>query len=799
MLKNYFTIAWRNLWKNKTFTLLNLGGLTISLAACMMIFFWVTDELNYDTAGANADRVYRVALTLQAKGQPDKKFALTAAPLAPVLVKDFPQIEKAVRFEPYAALIRFKNEHFFADKFLFADSTFFDVFGFPMLKGDPHTALNGSNSVVITKSLAKKYFGDEEAVGKTITCNDTLLLKVTGVAADIPATSHFHFDMVCSFRVLENAHLDDVTNWWDDDYYTYILLKDPAAAPALGAKVENIMDKYNGKENRTMGFTGLHFLQPLRSIHLHSDLNDEIGSNGSIASLRIFIAIAIFLLLVACINYINLTTATSFRRAKEIGIRKVAGAEQRQLIAQFLSESVLITLMALTGAIGIALFCLPVFNRLAGTQISLGAYFSWGLFGLLIASVVILGIVAGLYPAFYLSNVRLANLFKKSPDKGGGLLSLRKALVVFQFTLSAILIVATIVAWQQLHYMQSQNLGFDKEQVVAIRLRNDAQGRAKESLKQALEKSAGVTMVTTSSTTPGKTLNNIVTLPEGVPNDQQQSMNTLVVDYDFIHTYKLSMAAGRGFSKDYGTDSSAFILNETAVREIGWGNPQNAIGKGFEWGLGKKGKIIGVVKDFHFNSLQKKVVPVVMHIMSLNSGWYGAVSVRIDTRDAQSTIRSMQAVWNRILPDNPFDYYFVNENYDLQYKTEQRLGNLSILFSLLTIFISCLGLFGLVMVAVSQRTKEIGVRKVLGASVTGITTLLSKDFLGLVAIAILIALPFSWWAMNRWLADFAYRVTLHWWVLAIAAALVVFIALATVSVQAIRAALANPVRNLRTE
>jgi putative ABC transport system permease protein len=311
MFKNYFKIAWRNLWKNKTFTLLNLGGLTISLAACLVIFFWVSEELNYDTAGANADRVYRVALTLRAKDQPDKQFAVTAAPLAPVLVKDFPEIKEAVRFETYSALIGYKNEHFFNDKFLFADSTFFDVFGFPMSKGDPHSALNGTNSVVINESVAKKYFGNEEPIGKTITCNDTILLKVTGVAKDIPVTSHFYFDIICSFRVLENAQIDNTNNWWNDNYYTYILLKDPNAAPVLSTKIKNIMDKYNGEQNKAIGFTGLHFLQPLKSIHLHSDLRAELNPNGSIATLSIFIAIAVFLLIVACINYINITTATS--------------------------------------------------------------------------------------------------------------------------------------------------------------------------------------------------------------------------------------------------------------------------------------------------------------------------------------------------------------------------------------------------------------------------------------------------------------------------------------------------------
>ncbi len=799
MFKNYFKIAWRNLFKNKTFTILNLGGLAISFAACIVIFCWVSDELSYDTAGTNADNVFRIALTLQSKGQPDKQFAVTAAPLAPVLVKDFPEIDKATRFEFYGALINVKSNHFFSDKFLFADSTFFEVFGFPMIAGNPHTALEGSNSAVITESLAKKYFGNENPIGKIITCNDTILLKVTGVAKDIPANSHFYFDIVTSMNVLQQNNIDNRTNWWNDDYYTYISLKDKHAATALNAKITNIMDKYNAVDNAAMGINGLHFLQPLKSIHLYSNLRNEINANGNITALRIFIAIAIFLLIVACINYINLTTATSFKRAKEIGVRKVAGAALRQLITQFLCESVLLTLTALLLAVSLAQLSIPLFNKIADTQISLSAHLSFGVILILFLFSIVLGMIAGIYPAFYLSNVKPVKVFKNLREKKDGLFSLRKALVVFQFTLSVLLIIATIVALQQLHFMQSQNLGFNKEQVLAVPLHMQTESFQKEIIKNEFKKDAGVAMVTTSSSTPGKTLNNIVTLPEGVPQNAQQSMSTLIVDYDFIDTYKLQMAAGRAFSKNYPTDSSAFIINEAAVKEIGWGNPQNAIGKGFEWGLGKKGKIIGVVKDFHYNSLQQKVVPVVIHIMPLYSGWYGYISVRLNTKDARQTINTLQKTWKQFLPGHPFEYYFLDEDYNKQYQTEQRLGNLSIIFSVLTIFISCLGLFGLVMVAVSQRTKEIGVRKVLGASVAGITALISKEFLKLVIIAIVITTPVAWWLMHEWLQQFAYRVQIGWWVFLIAGLLSTLIALITISFQAVKAAIANPVKSLRTE
>ncbi|HLX91968.1 MAG TPA: FtsX-like permease family protein [Puia sp.] len=799
MLKNHFAFAWRNLRNNKTFTLLNLGGLAISFTASLVIFIWVKNELSYDRTGLNADRVYRVALTLQAKGQPDKKFAVTAGPLGPVLVKDFPEVEKSVRFEPYAAMIGYQQNHFFSNKFLFADSSFFDVFGLSLLEGNPHTALDGGNSVVITETMAKKIFGEMDPLGKIITCSDSIPLIVTGVAPDLPATSHFHFELVCSFRVLEAANIDDVSAWWDDDFYTYVLLHDKFAAATVAPKLVHIMDKYNGANNRALGFEGLHFLQPLTGIHLNSHLYDEIESNGSLVALRIFIAISIFLLVIACINYINLTTANSFKRAKEIGVRKVAGAMLAQLMGQFLAESVLIACIALIFSFGAALLCMPLFNQLASTQISMLSEFSWWLICPLIGFATLLGIVAGIYPALYLSRLKPVIALKQGVSKKSNLFSLRKMLVVFQFTLSVILIIATIVAFQQLRYMQKKDLGFTKEQVIAIPMRTQDESNKLLILKKEFEKNAGVSMVTASAFTPGRVLANNIVLPEGGSRDHLLTMNNLVVDFDFINVYQISMAAGRPFNRDFPTDSSAFLLNEAAVRDIGWPSPGYAVGKKFEWGLGKKGKVIGVVKDFHFNSLQQKVPPMVMQIMPPQSGWYGFLSARLNVSDVRQIVKSMQQTWKSILPDHPFEYFFVDEDYNKQYRAEQRLGNLSIVFSILTIFISCLGLFGLVIVAVNKRTKEIGVRRVLGASAVGITALVAREFLQLVTLSIIIATPIGWIMVNKWLADFAYRMEIHWWVFAISAFLAIAIAVITISARAIRAATSNPVNCLRSE
>lgn len=800
MLKNYFRIAWRNLWKNKTFTILNLGGLTISLAACIVIYFWASDELNYDTAGSNADRVFRVALTLKVKDQPDKDFAVTASQLAPVLVKDFPEIEKSVRILPSKVLISQNEKNFYTSKFFYADLDFFDVFGYSLVKGDPHTALHGTRSAVISESMAKKCFGDEDPIGKTITCNDTTLLKVTGVAKDLSAKNHFQFDIICSFKYLEltAGGPDNLGGWWDDSYYTYVLLKDARSSVALNSKIANIIDKYNHEQNVKFGLFGTHYLQSLRDIHLHSNLRAEINPNGSLSSFRIFIGIAIFLLVVACINYVNLSTATALKRAKEIGMRKVVGAAFSQLVGQFLSESILISLIALAFSIGLAQLLLPGFNSLAQTQISFGAHMSLKFLAIIFSSSILLGLVAGLYPAIFLSRVKPINVFKNSIEKKASLLPFRKVLVIFQFTLSILLIIATTIAVQQLHYMQSQDVGLNKEQVVAVPLQNYSDRLLEERLKAAFEGKPGVLSVSSSSATPGKRLANITVLPEGVPQDKTQTMGTLVVDYDFFKTYKLSMVSGRTFSKDFGGDSSAFILNETAVKDLGWTN-KNAVGKNFKWGYGKEGKIIGVAKDFHFNSLQSKITSTVIHILPVNSGWYRFLSVKANSSNMKQVLVSLESGWKEVLADHPFEYFFVDEDYDKQYGAEQRLSSLSVIFSILTILISCLGLFGLVLIAVARRTKEIGIRKVLGASIAGITTLVSKDFLQLVCISILIATPLGWWLMHEWLNDFPYHVQMSWLVFFAAGLLAIFIALMTISFHAIGAALTNPVKSLRTE
>jgi putative ABC transport system permease protein len=799
MLKNYFTIAWRSLWKNKTFTALNLGALAVSVAACLVIYFWIHNELSYDTSGSNADRVFRVGLVIHANNQPDKPYAGTAGPLMPTILKDFPEIEKAVRIDQANPLISYNQQHFFANKFFYADAAFFEVFGYPLVKGDPQTALNNTNTAVITESMAKKIFGTKEPIGQIITMNDTIPLTVSGVAKDLPANNHFNFDIITSMKVLESQLGPNLMgSWWFDVFHTYILLKNPDNAVALNTKIADIIEKYNARQNKEIGLTGTHFLQPLKSIHLHSDLQDELKPNGSIQSLRILGWIAGFLLLVACINYVNLTTATSFKRAKEIGVKKVAGASFSQLMMQFLSEAILISFIATALALALALTLMPAFNQLAGTQINAGAEISLQFVAGMFVFSILLGIAAGFFPSFYLSRIRPLIIIRKTFLKPGAAFSLRKVLVVFQFSITVALIIATIVAWQQLHYMQSRDLGFNKEQLLNITLHDRSEREKRELIKKEFTTVAGITDVCALQSTPGgnQIAMNMVR-PEDVPKDRMQTMACLFIDFDFTRTYQLKMAAGRSFSAEYGNDSSGYILNEAAVREFGWGKPENAIGKNFFWG-DLEGKIIGVVKDFHFNSLQTTVQPMLM-LMQPEWFWYNNISVRIPTQNIKTTMQSLEAAWKRAVPNHPFEYSFVDEQFNKLYKTEQQLSSLSVIFSALIIFISCLGLLGLTMVAVSQRTKEIGVRKVLGASVANVTALLSKDFVKLVLIAVIIASPAAWWLMNNWLEDFAYRIHIQWWIFFATGLLAVVIALATISFQAIKAALANPVKSLRTE
>ncbi len=625
---------------------------------------------------------------------------------------------------------------------------------------------------------------------------DSTRLRVTGVAQDVPANAHFHFDVLCSLATYAKEG-NSFDNWWNQDYYTYLLLRENASAAALEKKLARITANYIGEDEKASGFECFHFLQSLKSIHLDSHLEVEMEVNGERKYIYIFSGIAVFILLIACVNFMNLATAQSIKRAKEVGVRKVAGARRTQLVSQFLSESILITYVALLAAMLLVQFLLPWFSELTHKTFHISSLAAPAWLGALLLFGLVVGLLAGSYPAFFLSGYQAATIIKGVGPASGKGIALRKGLVIFQFSISTLLIIATVITWQQLSFMQNQQLGFQKEQVVIIPLQGKTRGEGQQVVKNNLLKQAGILQASASSSVPGRTLSNTAIRPEGTPENKMQTMQTLLVDEHFLTLYHLQLAAGRNFSPAFRTDdSAAFILNETAVQELGWGTPEQAIGKKFEWGLGKKGTIIGVVQDFHHNSLQQKIPAMVLHILPDR---YRYLSLKVKTAQMQPVLAAIEKIWKTHFTEYPFEYVFLDEDFAQQYSAEERLGKIVSIFSMLTIFVACLGLLGLASFTTEQRTKEIGIRKVLGASAPQIILLLSRDFTRLVLLAVIIAWPIAWYGMHRWLQDFAYRIDISWWIFALAGLATLLIALLTVSLQAIKAAIVNPVDSLRSE
>jgi len=801
MFKNYFKIAIRNLGRNQGYAVINIFGLVIGMACCLLILLYVQDELSYDRYHQNAARIYRVALQLHAGNAPVKSFAVTSPPMAPALLRDYPEIRQAVRLQNSAPLVGYGERRFYEDNFFWADASVFAVFTFPLIQGDAVTALREPRSIVLAEKMARKYFGAENPIGKVLTVADTLDLKVTGVMANIPSHSHFIPDCFASFSTLSQifpSNRDNwESNWWNHGYYTYLLLDEQASAAVVEQRISRLTARYIEEQEKISGKQVL-FLQPLTAIHLRSNLRSEIAPNSDIRYVYIFSAVALLVLLIACTNFMNLATARSARRAKEVGVRKVLGAHCSQLVKQFIGESVLMSLLAFLIALVLVELLLPFFNELAGKTLALPLSGNAWLWLGLLGATLLTGIIAGGYPAFFLSAFRPVETLKGAFKIGVKGVLPRQGLVVFQYSISILLMIGTVTVYHQLEFMRNQRLGFDKEHVMVIPIRGDeAIIRRFAALRQELLENGEVLGVTASSAAPGGRLYNIAIRPEGTPANQTKTMLTLAIDHEFVKLYSLQLAAGRDLSKEFSADSTqAFLLNEAAVKDLGWGSPENAIGKQFNWGLGKVGRIVGVVKDFHFNSLQQRVPPMVMH---LYPNWFEFLSVKIDGKNVPQALAFVESKWRGLVPGVSFEYSFLDASFDRQYAAEEKLGRISFYFSLLAILIACLGLFGLAAFFAEQRTKEIGVRKVLGASVAGIVGLLSKDFIKLMLVANLLAWPVAWYAMNKWLQDFAYRINIGWWIFALAGGVALFIALLTVSTQAIKAALANPVEVLRYE
>ena len=812
MIKNYLKIAWRNLLKNKTFSLINIAGLASGLACFILIALYVADELSYDRFNEKADRIYRINSDIVFGGN-KLHMAVTADPMGAALKKDYPQVEQYVRI--YASsgpkLVKKGNTFINEQNVAHADSTLFDVFTLPAISGDTKTALNEPNTVVITESTAKKYFGTADAVGKTIETNDnnSTLYKVTAVIKDIPHNSHFNFDFIFS---MDNAGYQ-WGQYTSHNFHTFLLLKPGINYKTFEKNFPQFIDKYimpevrqfmNIKSMDEMEKAGnklQYSLMPLTDIHLHSDRFPELGVNGSIQYVYIFSAVALFVLLLACVNFMNLSTARSSSRAKEVGIRKVLGTEKKSLIRQFLTESTLMAAISMLLAIIIVWTTMSYFNDLSGKNLSITDLLKPGYFVLLLLLPLLVGLLAGSYPAFYLSSFKPIAVLKGKMNEGFKKNSLRNVLVVFQFGTSIMLIVGTIIVYRQLNFIQTKKLGFKKDQVLVINS-TYALGENATAFKNEISKLAGVNSATFANFLPvanSSRTDNTYSREAVMDIKNSLSAQNWVIDYDYIKTLGMEMVSGRNFSKEYGSDSNAIIINETAAKVLGYDNP---LGKklytNYQDQSGTKlisYDIIGVVKNFHYESLKQTVGPLLFRLGNST----GATAFKIRTANVQRLVKNIESKWKTMASGMPFSYQFLDESFDNMYREEQRTGKLGLTFAVIAILIACLGLFGLATYMAEQRIKEIGVRKVLGATAGNITTMLSKDFLKLVLIAAVFAFPIAWWAMNKWLQDFAFRVDIGWWVFALAGFIAILIALLTVSSQAIKAALANPVKSLRTE
>jgi putative ABC transport system permease protein len=803
MLRNYLTVAVRNLLRHKGYSAINIAGLAVGMACCILILLYVQDELGYDRYHKNAGRIFRLVTEVSGGGA-STTYALSSAPIAPALRSDYPEVLQVVRFKQNkdGLFVSYGDKLFKEGRIFFTEPSAFEIFTLSLVRGNPVTALKNPYSIVITEKMAQKYFGDEDPMGKIVTIRgqDYLRVKegdytITGILENLPHSSHFKFDFLASFATIDNKPV--LESWQSLLFYTYLLLPEGYSKVELEEKFPEFTKRHSGEHQGLGEHKFYPHLQPLTHIHLRSRLQAEIEPNNNIAYVYIFSVTACFILFIACINFMNLSTARSARRAKEVGIRKVVGASRFQLIKQFLGESVFLSAMAFLLAIALVEFSLPVFNNLAGKELSLDTISNGLMMAVLFGITLLVGVTSGSYPAFLLSAFQPVETLKGTLKGGSKSSLLRKGLVTVQFVISIILIIGTGVVYNQADYMRRKELGFDRDHVVVVPIQDRSMREGYESVKHELLQNPNVLNATASSYLPGGFKYGLVVRPEGL----RETITThhFFVDHDFLKTLRIELITGRDFSRNSATDpAEAFIANEAAVQKFGWENP---IGKQVELladgnKVTKKGTVIGVVKDFHFESFHEEIGPALIHINQKN---FKFISARIRSDNIPATLDFFKQEWQEFDPNHPFEYTFLGEDFDSLSKAESRLGEIVGVFSFLSIFIACLGLFGLASFTAEQRTKEIGIRKALGASVSSIVMLLSKEFLLLVGVANLIAWPVAYYAMNRWLQDFAYRIELEPGVFALGGVLALGIALLTVSAQAIKAARANPVDALRYE
>ena len=814
MINNFFKLALRNFLKRKGYSLLNIIGLAIGITSCLLIFQYVAFEKGFDKFENNADNIIRLRLDSYRQGKLSWKSATSYPAFGPTMKKDFPEVENFCRLHDADLVLSNdeKNVKFKEEKGYYADPSFLDMFNVQLLKGNSKVALNDPDKILLSEKTAKKYFGDEEPLGKKLIFRDprfSRTFEVTGVFKEFPANSHLIINHLASYSTLAGIvkQSGDTTNstetsfgWYD--FYTYLQLKPGTDLKKYESKLPAFCDRYinNQEWAKTNNIlTEIHVI-PLSDIHLYSNYNQEAEANGNGQSVSFLFMIAFFIILIAWVNYINLATARSTERAREVGVRKVLGALRKNLIGQFLVESFLLNLIAFVLAFGAVFLLTPWFNQLTGRTadagFSLPANYWIGFIAMFLSG----SFLSGIYPAFVLSGFHpilvLKGLFKSSQ---GGIM-LRKGLIIGQFATSVILIAGTIIVFQQVSFMRKQKLGVDINQTIVM----DGANSISDSLyqnsfqpfKNDLLKIADVKNVTSSSSVMGKEIywtNGSRRM--GANNKGAVTLYNIGVDYDFIPSFGLEIMAGRNFSKEYKTDEKGILLNENAVKLLGFDDITKAVNENIV-SAGDTVKVLGIVANYHHQGLQKAIDPMIFRLRPDNRNAY---SVKITTGNIQGTIGAIQKAWNKHFPSDPFNYFFLDELFDQQYKADKQFGQVFGLFAFLAIIIACFGLLGLSAFNVLQRNKEIGIRKVLGASVQNLLYILSKDFLKLVLISFLVAIPVTWWIMHNWLLDFSYRINIQWWVFALAGASAFIIALLTVSFQAIKAAISNPVKSLRTE
>ena len=800
MLKNYFKIAWRNILKHKVFSAINILGLSAGLTCCILIFLFIQHELSYDKFNTQAKNIYRLTSVMHSSGG-ESELAVTPAPWAPLMKKDFPEIKEYTRLlKDEKVLMGAPGEqHFYETQMLYADSTFFNMFSVSLEQGDIRHALEKPNSIILTDETAKKYFGDVNPIGKTLEVNSfgrNFNVEVTAIAKKLPSASHFNFNSIVSLQTL-----GDLSGMWSFHMFqSYLLLNNNASASSLEKKFPGFVNKYILNNPNADGKNDIH-LQPLTYIHLHSHLSGEIGINGDITYIYVFACVALFILLIACFNFTNLTTARSLTRAKEVGLRKVVGADKNQLLSQFLTETFLFALIALIIAIILAYLILPVFNQLSGKELNIDLSNNYSLLVLLLSLVIGVGLLSGLYPGFVLSAFKPIEVLKGKFIKSNKGVSFRKILVTLQFVVSIALIASTILVSRQLSFLKNKNVGFDKENVLLLTLPRDTDSLRLASFSSSLLGDKNILSIAASSTVPGDNI------PVNLVNDgnadlnKALSMQMLFTDVDFVQTMKMQIIAGRNFNKDMPTDKTqGFIINEEAVKKLGWENSSEAIGKTIQWVqpnvVLKTGKVIGVVKDFNITPLKSAVQPLVMHYFPDR---FDYLYIRFNQKNAETVLASIQKKFSQFYTKQSFEYSFLDDTLNNLYSSEQKLSTIFYYFSFLAILIACMGVLGLSLYSIQQRIKEIGIRKVLGASVFSITIELLKEFVKPVFIAALIATPVSWYAMNKWLQDFAYHIQINWIVFLLTTLIVLALAVLTMGIQSIKAAIANPVKSLRAE